>query len=88
MGRKLGLLHTAQAHVATFDGLLREQAPDILAEHAVDEGLLARARAEGLTDAAAADVAAALGRLADAGAGAVLCTCSTIGAVAERRPAG
>ena len=67
----VGLLHTSPAHVPTFDALL----PGVRTRHVVDESLLsAEVRPE--------RVAARL-REAAAGAAAVLCTCSTIGAIAE-----
>ncbi len=53
----------------------------------VDEELLARARREGPA-AVAGEVRAALDRAVADGARAVLCTCSTIGAVAEEAGAG
>ena len=52
----------------------------------VDEELLARARAEG-PEAVSAAVDAAVAELAADGARAVLCTCSTIGRVAEKADA-
>lgn len=79
----LGFLHTAQVHVATFDGLVRQAGGGETVTIVAPE-LLDRARAEGLTPELAADVEAALTALAGRSAGAVVCTCSTIGPVAER----
>jgi hypothetical protein len=79
----VGLLHTSAAHVPTFEALLRRSGAAVAARHVVDEGLLAEAGAAGgVGPALRARIA---GRLAEAAAGAtaVLCTCSTIGAVAE-----
>ena len=67
----VGLLHTSPAHVPTFDALL----PGVTARHVVDESLLS-------AEVAPERVAARL-REAAAGARAVLCTCSTLGAIAE-----
>lgn len=77
----LVFLHTAAVHVPTFSALVAELAPGIPIHHIVAEDLLAEARANGLTPALAKRVAA---QIAAAGAvGAVLCTCSTIGGLAE-----
>lgn len=81
---RLGLLHTSPVHVATFDALRDEEAPDVELVHVVREDLLAGARDHG-PDAMADQVASAV---RDLSADAVLCTCSTIGAVAERVDAG
>ncbi|MEU2286292.1 aspartate/glutamate racemase family protein [Streptomyces sp. NPDC013178] len=78
----LALLHTSPLHVPVFDALRDETQPDLELRHFVDEGLLARARELG-PEAVAADVRTAVARAAADGAEAVLCTCSTIGAVAE-----
>lgn len=76
-------LHTSPAHVPTFDGLLAELAPHLRALHVVRDDLLARAQRDGLHDAglsaawqAALDDAAAQARV-------VVCTCSTLGGLAE-----
>ncbi|MET9385563.1 aspartate/glutamate racemase family protein [Streptomyces sp. NPDC002928] len=78
----LALLHTSPVHVPVFDALRDEAHPDLELRHFVDEPLLDRARAAG-PDAVAADVRAAVDRAVADGARAVLCTCSTIGGVAE-----
>ncbi|GHC88993.1 hypothetical protein GCM10010349_76630 [Streptomyces flavofungini] len=77
----LALLHTSTAHIPVFDALRDADHPGLALRHLVHEDLLARARAEG-PDAVADDVRAALVEAAE-GADAVLCTCSTIGGVAE-----
>ncbi|MET7598261.1 arylsulfatase [Streptomyces sp. NPDC004082] len=83
----LALLHTSPAHIPVFDALRDEFHPVLRLRHLVAEDLLARARVEG-PDAVTGDVRAALDRAVAEGAGAVLCTCSTIGAVAEAAGAG
>ncbi|CAM5576961.1 aspartate/glutamate racemase family protein [Streptomyces aurantiogriseus] len=83
----LALLHTSPLHVPVFDALRDETHPDLELRHFVDEGLLSRARELG-PEAVAADVRAAVARAAADGAEAVLCTCSTIGAVAEAAASG
>ncbi|MBY5971372.1 hypothetical protein KUV28_03395 [Ferrimonas balearica] len=71
------LLHTAEVHVATFDALRDEIAPGLGLRHAVRPDWLARVRAgEDLSE----DMAA----LAAKAEGGFLCTCTTLGPLAER----
>lgn len=79
----LSFLHTAESNVAAVTRLMTELAPDIPIRHHLHPDLLAAAVEAGtVTDAVAAGVRE---RMADAaqGASVVVCTCSTIGAVAE-----
>ncbi|MFF0792238.1 aspartate/glutamate racemase family protein [Streptomyces spiralis] len=78
----LALLHTSPVHVPVFDLLRAEHHPHLRLRHFVDEELLRRARREG-PDAVTDEVRAVLDRAVAEGARAVLCTCSTIGGVAE-----
>lgn len=78
----LALLHTSPVHVPVFDALRDELRPGLDLRHLVAGELLDRARAEG-PGAVAGEVRAVLDRAVAAGTRAVLCTCSTIGAVAE-----
>jgi hypothetical protein len=78
----LALLHTSHLHVPVFEALRDEYHPGLELRHLVDESLLSRARELG-PEAVADDVRTAVARAAADGAAAVLCTCSTIGAVAE-----
>ncbi|WP_320772990.1 aspartate/glutamate racemase family protein [Streptomyces sp. CRN 30] len=78
----LALLHTSPVHVPVFDALRDEVRPGLRLRHSVAEGLLDRARAEG-PEAVAGEVRAVLEGAVAEGARAVLCTCSTLGAVAE-----
>ncbi|MFJ8660384.1 arylsulfatase [Streptomyces sp. NPDC093795] len=80
----LALLHTSPVHVPVFDGLRDLHHPGLALRHLVDEELLVRAREAG-PEAVAGSVAAVLAAAVEDGADAVLCTCSTIGAVAERQ---
>ncbi|MFJ3801190.1 aspartate/glutamate racemase family protein [Streptomyces sp. NPDC090088] len=83
----LALLHTSPLHIPVFDALRDEHHPGLELRHLVAPELLARARREG-PEAVAGDVTAALRRAAaNADVRAVLCTCSTIGEVAERAAA-
>src|SRR5262249_50062908 len=64
MAARLAFLHTAESHVSTFDHLLSELAPSVLARHLVAEPLLAQARAAGgVSDSVAAELAGALNEL-------------------------
>ncbi|WP_405915410.1 aspartate/glutamate racemase family protein [Streptomyces sp. NBC_00728] len=83
----LALLHTSPAHVPVFDALRDEDRPGLELRHSVDGELLARARRDG-PEAVADEVRALLTRAVADGARAVLCTCSTIGEIAERTDAG
>ncbi|MFJ6071439.1 aspartate/glutamate racemase family protein [Streptomyces sp. NPDC093065] len=78
----LALLHTSPVHVPVFDALRDLAHPGLELRHHVDAALLERARSEG-PDAVADAVTAVLTRVVEEGARAVLCTCSTIGGVAE-----
>lgn len=80
-------LHTAAVHVQTFDALLRELEPRIAARHLVRSDLLARARTHGIEDAnLRGAVRQAVVEAGEEG-GVVLCTCSTIGGLAEEAAA-
>ncbi|WSQ07476.1 aspartate/glutamate racemase family protein [Streptomyces sp. NBC_01231] len=78
----LALLHTSPRHVPVFDALRDADHQGLELRHFVDEELLSRARAEG-PEAVRDDVRAALERAVALGARVVLCTCSSIGGVAE-----
>jgi hypothetical protein len=80
----IGFLHTAAVHVETFRPLVAEIAPGVLDEHVVDPSLLADARARGITDGLRGRLAGHLEALSGSGAGAIVCTCSSIGGEAER----
>lgn len=82
----LALLHTSPAHVPVFDALGERDHPGLPLRHFVAEKLLTRALAEG-PQAVVPDLGEALARAVAEGAAAVLCTCSTIGGVAESRSA-
>ena len=75
----LTLLHTAKAHCATFDALRDRIAPGSMLDHIIRPDWLARAQ-NGIDDALAAEITQAV---ADA-PGAVLCTCTTLGATATQ----
>ncbi|MBW5480507.1 aspartate/glutamate racemase family protein [Streptomyces bambusae] len=79
----LTLLHTSPVHVPVFDALRDRDHPGAVLRHLVAPQLLDRARAEG-PEAVAEDIRALLAQEPQgAPGGPVLCTCSTIGGVAE-----
>ncbi|WP_338682053.1 Asp/Glu/hydantoin racemase [Janthinobacterium sp. TB1-E2] len=85
----ISFLHTSPVHVASFARLLDTQAPGMVAEHHVDEALLAAAQQAGADEAALERrIHAAMAAAAANGAAVVVCTCSTIGAAAEHTPTG
>lgn len=74
------LFHTAQVHVATFDAVFAALDPDVRLEHHVVPVYLDLARAEGL-EAVRPEVTQTLREMARADA--ALCTCSTLGPIAD-----
>ena len=86
----IAFLHTAPVHVATFGALLQALAPTVQAWHAVDESLLADAQRLGADDPGVRQRVhqAMVGAAANSGARIVVCTCSTIGALAEHTATG
>ena len=84
-GAAIAFLHTAAVHIETFNELARELAPDLKISHAVREDLLiATEKAGGVTPAISIRTQEALLALAEGGARVVVCTCSTLGAEAEK----
>ncbi|MBX3620841.1 MAG: Asp/Glu/hydantoin racemase [Rhizobacter sp.] len=84
MAHDMSFLHTSPVHVATFEALMVELAPSLRAHHLVRDDLLVRAQHEGVAHAALVhDVQAALADAASGGARVVVCTCSTLGGIAE-----
>jgi hypothetical protein len=85
----VAFLHTSAVHVDTFDRLVRAAAPGLTVAHAVAEDLLTDAQRLGVDDPALiARVHAAMRNAAADGAALVVCTCSTIGSLAEQTPTG
>ncbi|MET7308996.1 aspartate/glutamate racemase family protein [Streptomyces sp. NPDC005571] len=78
----LALLHTSPVHVPVFEALRDADHPGLDLRHLVHEDLLARARDAG-PEAVRGEIEALLAGAVAEGATAVLCTCSTIGGVAE-----
>ncbi|HET6157399.1 MAG TPA: aspartate/glutamate racemase family protein [Dongiaceae bacterium] len=81
----LGLLHTAESHQARFDRLLAELAPQTVGwVHCVREVLLREALGTVPVNVIAAGIETALATLQSQGATQVLCTCSSVGGMAEQ----
>lgn len=77
-------LHTSPVHIATFDALRDRFAPDLGIRHVVREDLLERAVTQGgVTAEIEAAANAALTNAMTEGAEIIVCTCSTLGALAE-----
>ena len=77
---RIAFLHTAGVHVATFEQIFDGLSGDVQLDHRVDATLLERARHDGVASVRA-DVEALLNELSTADA--VLCTCSTLGPLAD-----
>lgn len=78
----IGFLHTSPVHSTTFRDLVAELLPDAAVIEVVDEVVLAQARQLGVRDVRVIGaVADRLAELVDADV--VVCTCSTLGGVAE-----
>lgn len=80
LSMRIAFLHTADVHVATFDQIFEDIGADTRLDHRVDASLLDRARRDG-TGSVRSDVSSLLEDLSDADA--VLCTCSTLGPLAD-----
>ena len=78
MAKHLTLFHTAQSHVARFETLRDRLAPGVSLTQHVRADWLARAR-EGMLPELLAEISATIGETT----GRRLCTCTTIGNVAE-----
>lgn len=82
----LAFLHTAEVHIAGFERLIQAQAPGLRVHHAVAALLLEQARRLGTDDpgvrAALQQTLTEMAR--SSGARLLVCTCSTLGALAEQ----
>ncbi len=84
MSRQLFLIHTVPALIATFEPLVRRHLPDWTPFNIVDESLLRISIREGsLSKVTARRVAGYVFSAVDAGADAILVTCSSIGAAVD-----
>lgn len=81
---ELAFLHTSAVHIPTFENLVQTISPGLKVHHHVDACLLADAQRAGGIDAALGQrIQAAMHDAGKSGSRLVVCTCSTIGAVAE-----
>ena len=80
----IGFLHTAEVHVGTFRGLLRELGPGCADVHVVDESLLADARERGVDADVERRLLERLREVAAQSPAVIVCTCSTLSGHAER----
>jgi hypothetical protein len=80
----LVFLHGAGANVAVFETLAAEAAPRLTRHHEVMADLLARAERMGFDDALGRDLRRLLAEIAEGRPRLVLCTCTTLGGLAER----
>ncbi|WP_445682680.1 hypothetical protein [Radicibacter daui] len=79
---RLAFFHTGDVHVATFTALMAELAPQVTLQHRVRADLLAAAQ-QPQADLAAIGVELGRELAALDGADLVVCTCSTLGSLAE-----
>ena len=87
MRRHVAFLHTSPVHVQTFDRLVKAADPALRIDHIVDEALLSDAQRVGVDDPVLIRrVHQVMSQAAADGATVVVCTCSTIGGIAERTP--
>jgi hypothetical protein len=81
----IAFLHTSPVHVDTFAGLMQAHAPDCRVDHLVDESLLRDAQVLGVEDAGIVSrVTQRMQEASENGARVVVCTCYTIGGIAEK----
>ena len=80
--KTVSFLHTANVHVQTFNAVFGELDAEVTLKHAVHPEWLEEARREGLTAELSSRVSSLLLEQA-ATSQAVICTCSTLGPIAE-----
>ena len=89
MTASIAFLHTAAVHVPRFDALVQSQSPGTVVHHHVDASLLHDVRVLGVDDPVLVQrVHQAMRAAARSGARVVVCTCSTIGGIAEGMDSG
>lgn len=85
MTKTLALLHTTPVTVGSLKELATKELPGVRVINLLDDSLLADVMAAGgMTEAVEARMKAYVAQAALAGAGAVLCCCSSVGEAAER----
>lgn len=83
MKHDIAFLHTSQVHIPTFQKLVENFDTTIRVRHEVREALLSDAVADGITVGLSREVENAMKEAASSSAQVVVCTCSTIGGIAE-----
>jgi hypothetical protein len=84
MKHDIAFLHTSPVHVATFEKLMQELAPALRCVHVVRETLLSEAQHDGVaSESLRTHVHESMLEAGATGASVVVCTCSTIGGIAE-----
>lgn len=81
--RTLGFLHTSPVHVPTFEALVQELDAGATSVHEVHPEFLDEARRTGPSAELESATLSSLTALVAAGADVVVCTCSTLGEIAE-----
>lgn len=76
---EIALLHTSPVHVATFEALRDQIAPELILTQIVREDLLENARTQGITQTLIDDVCTTI----HSTHAPVICTCTTLGEIAE-----
>ena len=84
MQSHLALLHTTPVLIDTFNRLIEENAEELPIRHIVEERFLTEARDKGITQNLDERIGGRIRSAIEEGAAVVLCTCSTIGASAEK----
>ena len=82
--KRIGFLHTSAVHIPTFNQLLDPKTNELDLVHSVDEPLLAQAMREGINIEIVEQVHAHIQQLVADGCREIVCTCSTLGGVAEQ----
>jgi len=75
-------LHTGEVHVQTFSKLLEKHSPNLNVKHIVNSQFLEAAMANGITDTLQSEVSTLLKNAAQTSK-LVVCSCSTLGCIAE-----
>ncbi|MEM8859307.1 MAG: arylsulfatase [Chloroflexota bacterium] len=81
---KIGFFHTSPVHISTFDNLLVNTNLPVEPIHIVDEDLLSNAVSKGIDQSIQDQVEEHLLNLWEQKCGIIVCTCSTLGAIAEQ----
>lgn len=77
-------LHTAQTHINTFQPIFEQMNNELSGEHIVVESLLEQAQKKENIDAVQKEIAALIAQKMTKDEDVLLCTCSTIGPLAEQ----